>query len=118
MTITNRSTILLGALVLAVSSAALTRFAFGSPETAPRQMVVPSEVQLLQTRVTELEKKLAALQQQYASHTHNYNPPRCNAYLNLATFKDVLNNPSREPGMGVCLVQPGGGMVATGQPNH
>ncbi len=118
MTVPNRSTALLTALALAVLSAALARFAFGTPELTQHQMVVPSEVQLLQNRVAELEKKVAALQQQYASHTHNYNPPRCNAFLNLATFRNVLNNPASEPGMGICLVQPGGGMAATGTPNH
>ncbi len=118
MTNTKRLASVLGLCGVAATSAGLTRLALGAPQTPQQQLYVQSDVQLLQNRVTELEKKLAALQQQYASHTHNYLPTRCNAFLNLPTFKEVLNNPNREPGMGVCLVQPGGGMVATGQPNH
>jgi hypothetical protein len=109
---------LLGALF------AESRVSAGGPEMPQHQIVVLSDVQVLQNKVADLEKRLAALQQQFgaaqqqfAAHTHNYMPPRCNAFMNLATFRNVLNNPATEPGMGICLVQPGGNLVATGAPN-
>jgi hypothetical protein len=86
-----------------------------------RQYVAPSEISALQNKIADLEKRLAALTQQFAGHTHNYMPPRCNSFVNFATFRNVLNNPGMESSMGICLVSnspPAPGGIPTSAPNR
>ena len=98
-----RSLSTLAALVLAFVVGALVgpRLASGNPP--PGQTVSP-ELQALENKVTNLENRLAAFQEGYRTHKHNYTPGRCSLMWNLPTLKTALDQGGNvEPGYGICL---------------
>jgi hypothetical protein len=107
------------ALVLAFAVGAFVgpRLASGNP---PQGQTASPELQALENKVTNLEKRLAAFEDRYATHKHNYVPGRCSLWWNLPTLKDVLDRGgTAEPGMGLCLTRDQGpDKIATSGPGQ
>lgn len=111
----NRSTRAFGLAAVAVVLAFLYGRAAAdtTKSTGVQSSVIPTVHQMsdpnykyivdLQSRVADLEKKLAAFQHEYATHIHRYKAPSC-GYYNMATFRDYLAKGSTSDG--VCVINP------------